>query len=122
MFKAREVSIPGIVVVLCILSILLYLYCTERSTDLSHSIKTLDFDGDGKVSRAELKYYLELLRLEEQRKQTDWNSVKKQILGGIMRGFLMGVILSDLDGGLALAFVLGTVNPLIHTMEKSLFA
>lgn len=121
MFKLNEISIGGVLVVCTILAVLLYIYCGSHENNLDKYLSVLDLNKDGKVSRWELKHYLKLVKAENERRKTDWNSIKKQVVGGLFRGFLMGIILSDLEGGIALGLVLGAINPVLHTAEKSIY-
>lgn len=120
MFKLGSISVGGIILIIIVLAIQGYYYC-QNDNALTQNIKSLDFNKDGTVSRWELKHYLEMLESEKKKKSTTWTNIKKQIIGGMFRGFLMGIILSDLEGGIALGIVLGSINPVLHTAEKTIY-
>lgn len=121
MFKITEISLRGIMIVVTMLAIMLYIYCESQENIIDRHLSSLDINKDGKVSRWELKQYLAMLKSENEKRTTNWYNIKKQIISGLFRGFLMGIVLSDLEGGIALGLVLGSINPILHTAEKSLY-
>ena len=121
MFKLQHISVKGILIVISILVILIYFYNTASGTHVDKRLRMLDQNGDGYVSRQELKNYLTMIRNEGKTRKVDINNIKKQIISGLSRGFLMGLILSDFEGGIALGLVLGAINPLLHTASNSIF-
>jgi len=107
----------GTVIILIIAVIIITHYCYIRQTD-SSPIHNLDLDGDGKVSRSELKHYLLLLEKERSKKRIHYFDIIKSMGSGFVRGLLMGLILQDFEGGLTLGLVLGLINPVLTGLEK----
>ena len=120
MYKLKAISIGGIILIVLVFAIQAYHYCGNDDS-LARNLQTLDFNQDGKVSRLELKHYLNLLTIDKNKEIADWNAIKKQILGGIFRGFLIGIVLNDMEGGIALGLVLGAINPVLYTAEKTIY-
>lgn len=109
----------GAIVVLFIL-VLIELYYFTDDTDYNElTLKNLDINGDGKVSRRELKYYLLEVEKKKKNKQIFTKDLKKSIASGVVRGFLMGLILNSFEGGLVLGLMLGILNPIIAGAERS---
>ena len=48
----------------------------------------------------------------------DKSSLLKTTYSGVIRGFLMGIILGGLDGAIATSITLGTINPIVYYMEN----
>lgn len=112
MKKIKDLSY-GVITILIITIIMMFFYDTGEQTFL----KELDLNKDGIVSRGELSKYLNRISND--------NTVKKQtmikkIKTGFIRGFLMGVILQDLEGGMVLALILGIINPMLHNIEAKI--
>jgi hypothetical protein len=116
MFKFNELS-TGWIVVLCIVLIVLYYFYSEDS-DNRVTFNELDINKDGIVSRGELKIYLEKIHAKEKKEKIETQALISNIFGGVIRGFIMGLLLADLEGGFALALVLGIVNPIVANIEK----
>lgn len=116
MFKFNELS-TGWMVVLCIILIVLYYFYSEDSNEY-FTFKELDVNKDGVVSRGELKQYLEKIYVKEKKEKIETQTLVRNIFSGVIRGFIMGLLLADLEGGFALALVLGIVNPIVANVEK----
>lgn len=103
--------------------VLQYYYFSKRSTDkrFIDDIKKIDMNDDGVISRKELKFYLSRMEDEKLDKNMTLKDFGRSITGGVIRGFLMGLLLFDWEGGLTLALILGMINPLILASERMLF-
>ena len=120
MFRISDISIGGAIVIIIVLIILMYIHCESNTNKFHNVLKQMDSDRNGIITRSELKQYFSMLKYENEKRVIDTNNIKKQVLSGFIRGFLMGIILSDFEGGIALGLVLGTINPVLIITEKSL--
>jgi hypothetical protein len=121
MNKFKDVSLI-IVGVLFVLLIIEYQTLQTRYQNQEKKIfDELDYNQDGIVSKAELKFYLMRLQNSQKDKKIELHDIKKLIFTGALRGFFMGLILQDFEGGLTLAFIFGLLNPLISTTERIVF-
>lgn len=109
MDKFSDISKSTIIILFIIVLIMFYHY-----TDSTDVISELDSNGDGNVSRAELKYYLNNVVGSKCVKKDE---LMRKTKLGLIKGFLMGFILSDFEGGIVLGLVSGVLNPLLHSME-----
>lgn len=118
MNKFKDLSIGSIVVLFIFVIIEIY-YFTDDVDYRELALKDLDLNGDGKVSRSELKYYLTEVEKKKKNKQIFTSDLKKSIAGGVVRGFLMGLILNSFEGGLVLGLILGVLNPILAGAERT---
>jgi len=117
MNKFGDLSI-GAAIFLFILVLIEVFYYTD-DTDYSRiTLEKLDIDGDGTVSRSELKHYLLEVERKKNIKQIKKHDLSKSVVSGIVRGFMMGLILNSFEGGLVLGLILGIVNPILTGTEK----
>lgn len=119
MNKFSDISLVSVIILICILAVEIF-FMTDDKEYHYQTIQELDINKDGIISRKELKYYL--LKIEEQKnkKQIRSNEIKRSVIGGIARGFLMGLILGSFEGGVVLGLILGIINPILLGVEKSL--
>lgn len=117
MSKFSELSI-GILVVMCLIVLIeayiIYNYI-EKEADILHQ---LDLNGDGVVSRSELKY---ILNHHTKKKSTP--SIDRLIQSartGALRGGLMGLISHGIEGAVAGGLVLAVINPMVSGIEHML--
>jgi hypothetical protein len=84
-------------------------------------IKQIDQNGDGVISRKELKYYL--TRLEEHKSSISmtWKDFGLSMCGGFISGCLIGLIQGNIHHGLAMGIMLGLVNPISVSITRRLF-
>jgi hypothetical protein len=76
-----------------------------------------DIDGDGRISPNELSYHIKKeMALKSQQPPQFWGIVKS-CLSGLLRGFLMGILLNGLEGAIVTSIALGTINPIMTTIE-----
>jgi hypothetical protein len=119
MYKFSDLSFGAFLLLFIVLLIQIY-YFYDFDDEIDN-LTDLDFDGNGKVSRQELKYYLKLVEDRTKKKKIKWREAKENIFAGVIRGFLMGFILNSVEGGLTLALILGVINPVISCGEKVVF-
>ena len=118
MFKLNDLSIAGMIILIIILIVQWYYFVqSETSIDL----RDLDYNKDGIVSRGELRYYLETVLERNKKKVVKKKEIASSIWGGVIRGFLMGLILKDMAGGIALGLALAAINPVIMSTQKMMF-
>jgi hypothetical protein len=117
MNKFKDLSI-GALIVLFVLVIMEVYYYTDNIDYTEVTLKNLDKNSDGKVSRSELKYYLTEVEKRKKLHVIKSGDVKLSIVGGLARGFLMGLILGSVEGGFVLGLILGIVNPILMGAEK----
>jgi hypothetical protein len=119
MYQFRELSAGAIIFLVFILVVELYFVYDASEEECAW--KNIDKNGDGYISKSELKIYLDAIERGKNNKKVRKNELMKSVFGGAVRGFLMGFILGNLEGGLAMGLVLGCVNPLLTSTEKLLF-
>jgi hypothetical protein len=117
MNKFGDLSI-GALIVLFILVILEVYYYIDNTDYSELTLKSLDKNGDGKVSRSELRFYLTEVEKKKRMRVLKTSDIKRSIVGGVARGFLMGLILDSAEGGIVLGLILGIVNPILMGAEK----
>jgi hypothetical protein len=116
MNKFGDLSI-GAVIALFML-VILEVYYIDNTDYYELTLNNLDKDGDGKVSRSELKYYLTEVEKRKKMRVLKAGDIKLSVIGGLARGFLMGLILDSAEGGIVLGLILGIVNPVMMGVEK----
>lgn len=113
MNKFTDISLAVFIVFVIVLLAIFYLL-----TDEENILEKADLNSDGYVTADELKQYINSIeRLKKDKKLTKIE-VFKCVISGFIRGFLMGLIIQDLEGGLALGFTLATVNPIMMGIER----
>lgn len=116
MNKLKDLSLAAIIVLVIAFMAMMYFMYDDTQRD---ALYQLDQNGDGVVSRAELKHYLQLARQPTYQKQKIRSAeITRSMLMGAFRGLLMGLVLKDLEGGFALAFVSGLMNPVMVGAER----
>jgi hypothetical protein len=121
MNKLHNVSYT--VLILLVIGLLLlnqYFKVISPKKNIIDDIHTIDINGDGIVSRKELKYYLSRIEEEKNTNYLTSSDFIKSGVGGLIRGFLMGCILFDIEGGVTLGIMLGVLNPIISGVTKLL--
>lgn len=107
----------SLVLLLVTIYVIYYWYKISQDTD-DNLLDNLDIDGDGKISRSELKYYLNSIENRKKQRKIEINDLKKNITSGFIRGLLMGMILQDFEGGVVLGLILMVINPIVNTTEQ----
>jgi len=116
MYKFSDISNGSMIVLIFLLVLQVYWYYDdEYDVDL---ITTIDFNGDGVVSRKELKHYFQLLDKKSKKKKIKLNDLIRSSATGALRGFIMGFILQDWHGGWVLALICAIINPLIENTGR----
>lgn len=119
MNKLQDVSV-GILAFLTIVVAIEFWIATD--TDESTTIDQIRMkDGHVLVTHEDLKQYIERLEKIKASGQITGTEVYRSIFNGVVRGFLMGLVLSNLEGGVVMAMMLGLINPVILYAERSLF-
>lgn len=113
MNKISDLSIGTI-----ILFIFIFMFLFSSFSSDTDPLDELDADRDGIVTRHELKNYL----IKQKNNETSISAakIKKQVVGGALRGFFMGLIFMDIEGGITLSIVLGILNPLVSLFENKI--
>ncbi len=116
MDKLEKIANAVFIVFAILVIYIFYYYYTKE--DLSSEIDT---DGDGIVTRAELKAYIkkELERHAENPPQ--FRGVVKSAISGAVRGACTGLLLSGVEGAITSAIVLGMINPIITGIEHTYY-
>ncbi len=114
MNKFSELSRTGIIIVLILFIVIVSIWYENQT---QNPVQVLDLDGDGKISKSELKYYLTKLEENKKKKYITRSDIFQNIFSGLVRGILMGLILDDMEGGFTLALMLGLINPILTVVE-----
>ncbi len=114
MNKFNELSRTGVMIVV-VLFVIIISFWYENQTQ--NPVQILDLDGDGKISKTELKYYLLQLEENKKKKAITRSDIFQNVFSGLVRGVLMGLILDDMEGGFTLAIMLGLINPILTVVE-----
>ena len=118
MNKFSELSIPSLVLLTIVMIVIYYNHISEDEID---RISSIDFNNDGMVTKKEMKYYLNLLQQRDKKNKLKRTELIKSSFSGIIRGFIMGFILCDFEGGIVLGLILAVVNPMMTGTENILF-
>jgi hypothetical protein len=121
MAKFNDISI-GILVVMCIVvfieaALIYYYYNVEHQIQ---SLDSLDLNGDGVVSRSELKQILKMHLEKKKKTPPTIDHVLKSARSGVLRGGLMGLISHGFEGAIAGGLILGIINPMVAGIEHLL--
>lgn len=116
MNKFKDVSYVALI--LLTIALLIEFYFMHERDEHDDTLKNLDYNQDGKVSRSELKRYLMWLEAKKRKNSMSTMEFKTSIVSGLSRGLLMGLILFDMEGGVVLGIILGLLNPVITGLTK----
>lgn len=123
MNKFKDISVGSLVFLSIILLLQLHYFYKKRSRvkTIEDIMRELDYNQDGKITRKELKYYLEKIEQERKNNIMSINDFLQTVFGGVIRGFAMGLLLNSMEGGIVLGIMLGIINPLITMTQKQIF-
>jgi len=77
----------------------------------------LDSDGDGQITKKEVIEFINRELDNRAKRPPQFKGIVKSALSGAMRGAVMGLILNGLEGAAAGAIILGSINPIITSLE-----
>lgn len=118
MYSLDNISI-GVYVVFVMILFILLTHTYHRESQLAE-FNEIDLNGDGIITRQELKHHL-AKELEKRNSQPPkMEGLVKSATSGIIRGFLMGLLINGFEGAVLGAFVLGTINPIISGIEHAI--
>lgn len=119
MAKFSDLSIGIIILLLITIIIETYLIYKHHEENQHFDINTIDLNGDGIVSKSELKYILKQ-HLEKNKSPIGLQGLLKSARSGALRGGLMGLMTHGIEGALAGGLMLGIINPLVSGLEHKL--
>lgn len=116
MNQLKDLSLGAMVVLVLVFVIQIHFMYDDT---MHNSLNQLDANGDGVITRAELKQFLEQSRRPPHgRKKIRSSEIVRAMTMGVFRGLLMGLVLKDLTGGITLAIVAGLMNPVMVATER----
>lgn len=100
-------------VVFIIICMYVFYYYYNKPT-----VEDIDEDGDGIITKKELTNYIKRELEKKAKEPPKFRSILKSALSGLVRGGLMGLLLTnDLEGAATSALVLGMINPIITGID-----
>jgi hypothetical protein len=119
MNKLEDLSFGILVFLLIIVAIEFWIVSDQ---DLPQTVQRVELIHDSVVvTHKDLRQYISTLERDKATRTINESEVYKSIFNGVVRGFLMGLVLSDLEGGIVMAMMLGLINPVILYAEKNMF-
>lgn len=119
MNKLEDLSV-GILVFLTVIVALEFWIVADQ--DLPQTVQNVQFKHDSVVvTHKDLKQYIRSMEQEKASRTITDVDVYKSVFNGVTRGFLMGLVLSNFEGGVVMALMLGLINPVILYAEKNMF-
>lgn len=118
MYSLSSISI-GVYVTFVIMLFITLTYTYRKEKQLAE-FDEIDLNGDGIITRQELKHHLTKELEKRSNQPPKMEGLAKSATSGIIRGFLMGLLINGFEGAVLGAFVLGTINPIISSVEYAI--
>ena len=114
MKSSGDISIGFLIVLIVLVCLEIYFVYKKNTEELP--MEVMDRNGDGVVSREELKFLIEhdLLKTD---KALTLRALSKSAASGALRGFLSGMLINGFEGGITGSMVLMIINPIITGFE-----
>lgn len=119
MNKLEDLSFGILVFLLIIVAIEFWIVSDQ---DLPQTVQRVELVHDSVVvTHKDLRQYITDIEREKAHRVINEQEIYKSIFNGVTRGFLMGLVLSNFEGGIVMAMMLGLINPVILYAEKNMF-
>lgn len=102
----------GTFVVLFLLMIFIFIYYYKKEED-----SIVDINGDGQLGTSEIAHHIKKELDNNSRKPPKFWGIVKSCLTGLLRGFLMGLLLNGIEGATVTAISLGVINPIMVSID-----
>lgn len=119
MNRLQDLSV-GILIFLTVVVALEFWIATDADEE-NHIDQVEVHDDQIYVTHEDLRTYIRKLESNKAEDRVTGRDVYKSVFNGVVRGFLMGLVLSNLEGGIVMSLMLGLINPVILYAEKSIF-
>lgn len=119
MNRLQDLSI-GIIIFLTIIVAIEFWIATDADEE-NHIDEVEINNGHIYITHEDLRSYISDLEKNKATERITGRDVYKSVFNGVVRGFLMGMVLSNLEGGVAMSLMLGLINPVILYAERSIF-
>lgn len=102
----------GTFVVLFLLAIYILIYYYKKEEEL-----IADINGDGSIGLSELSHHIKKELEHKSNQPPRFWMIVKSCMTGLLRGFLMGVMLNGLEGAVVTSLSLGIINPIMTSID-----
>ena len=102
----------GTFLVLFLLAIYIFVHYYQKEED-----EIADLNNDGVLSPSEISYHIKKDLSNKSSQPPRFWAIVKSCLTGLLRGFLMGLLLSGVEGGVVTALSLGIINPIMTSID-----